>query len=106
MLNSDITKLDQILTMRQSSKNRLGYTGIINTIKTTPKTIFVKANVISDVTTTSKIVFVKVAAKIDNTPVSGKNYDSLLPKVRKIDLCLFVTTVTSLVIFFVDALNI
>ena len=63
MLNSGSTKLDQILTMRQSSKNGLWYTGTTNIIATTPKTVFVKAGVASVVATTSKIVSVMAVTK-------------------------------------------
>ena len=57
MLNSGSTKLDHILTMGQSSKHGLGYTETKNTITTTPKTVFVKADVTDNVATTFKIVY-------------------------------------------------
>ena len=83
MLNSTTTKLDQIMTMGQSSKNGLGYIGITNTIATMPKTVFVKASVTNDVATTSKIVFVKNVAKTKNTHGSSKNSTSSLSKGKK-----------------------
>ena len=52
--------------MRQSNKNGLGYTCVT-----------------SSVATTSKTVFVKTAIKIENTLVSGKNSNSLLPECKK-----------------------
>ena len=63
MLSSGTTKLDQILTMGQSSKHGLGNTETTNTVATTPKIVFVKASVTSDVATTSKTVFVIAIAK-------------------------------------------
>ena len=72
MLNSGITKLDQILTMRQSNKHGLGYTETTNTVATTPKTVNVKAGVTSDVAITFKTVFVTAVAKTVNTPSSGR----------------------------------
>ena len=59
-------KLDQILTIGQSSKNGLDYTGVA-----------------SIVATTSKIVFVKAIAKIENTLISGKNSNALLSEGKK-----------------------
>ena len=59
--------------MGQSSKHGLGYIETTNTAATTPKIVFVKAGVTSDVAATSKTVSVTAAAKIVNTPSSGKN---------------------------------
>ena len=59
-------KLDQILTMGQSSKNRLGYTAIKSTVAIMPKT-----------------VFMKVSAKIENTLISYKNSNALLSEDKK-----------------------
>ena len=83
MLNSDTTKLDQILTMGQSSKTRLGYIGITNNEATTPKTVFVKVGVRSDVATSSKIVSTKAIVKIVNTLGSGKNSTPSLSEGKK-----------------------
>ena len=57
MLNFGTTKLDQILTIRQSSGNRngLGYTSIANIVATTFKTMFVKVVA----TTKNSLVFGK-----------------------------------------------
>ena len=60
-LNFCTIKLDQILTMRHSNKNRLGYIGVTNTVATMSKTLFVRA-----------------AAKVENTLISGKNCNALL----------------------------
>ena len=45
MLNSGITKLDQILNMGQSmnNMNRIGYSGVADSIATMSNTLFVKA---------------------------------------------------------------
>ena len=56
MLNFGTTKLDQILTIGQSSKNGLGYIGVT-----------------SDVATSSNTVFVKAAPTPANHLVTGKN---------------------------------
>ena len=91
MLNSGTIKLDQILTMGQSSKHGLGYTKTTNTVATTPKIVFVKADVTSDVATTSKTMSVTVAEKIVNTPSSGKNSTLSLSrgKRRFVSICHF-----------------
>ena len=105
MLNSGTTKLDQILTMRQSSKHGLGYIETTNIVAIIPKTVFVKAGVTSDVAGTFKTVSITVAAKTVNTPSSGKNSTLSLStgKRRFVPICHFVT---GLVTFAQNALNI
>ena len=69
--------------MGHSSKNGLGYTGITNTVATTPKTVFVKVGVIGDVTTMSKTMSITVVVKTMNTPSSSKNSTPSLSKSKK-----------------------
>ena len=77
--------------MGQSSKHGLGYIETTNTVATIPKTVFVKAGVTSDVAATFKTVSVTAAAKIVNTPSSGKNSTLTLSrgKRRFIPICHF-----------------
>ena len=69
--------------MGQSSKHGLGCTETINTVATTPKTMFAKAGVTSDVATTSKTMSVTVAAKTMNTYSSSKNSTPSLSRGKK-----------------------
>ena len=74
--------------MRQPNKNGLGYTGVTSNVATTSKTLFVKA-----------------VAKTKT--VHDKNFDLLLFEgKKKKDLCIFFITVTSMVTFILNALNI
>ena len=91
MLNSGTTKLDHILSMRQTSKQGLKFTETTNITTTRPKTMFVKASVTNNVTTTSKIVFATTVAKTVNTHFFGNNSTTSLfnGKKRFVPICHF-----------------
>ena len=91
MLNSSTIKLDQILTMGQSSSNRngLGYTSVANTVATTFKIVYVKAALI----TKKSLIF-------------GKNSNPLLSESKKkrfVPICHYCN---KLVTFVLNVLNI